>query len=62
MHRIEAEEETKPLGAPSKMNAEWNFLRHLFDAGPLAVDEWIGNNFDDLGQRSTVDIRAMFQG
>ncbi len=62
VHRIEAEEETKPLGAPSKMNAEWNFLRHLFDVGRLAADEWIGNNFDDLDKRSTVDIQAMFQG
>ena len=62
VHRIEAEEEIKPLGASSKMNAEWDFLMHLFDVGRFATDQWIGANFDDLGKRSTVDIRAMFQG
>ena len=62
VHRIEAEEDIKPLGASSKMNAEWDFLRHLFDVGRFAADAWIGENFDDLGKRSTVDIRAMFQG
>lgn len=62
VHRIEAEEEIKPLGASSKMNAEWDFLMHLFDVGRFAADSWIGANFDDLGKRSTVDIRAMFQG
>ncbi len=62
VHRIEAEEEIKPLGASSKLNAEWAFLKHLFDIGRRAADGWLEENFADLGKRSTVDIRAMFQG
>ncbi len=62
VHRIEAEDEIKPLGASSKLNAEWDFLQHLFGVGRAAAEDWLEENYDDLGQRPTVDIRAMFQG
>jgi len=62
VHRIEADDEIKPLGASSKLNAEWAFLEHLFDIGRRAADGWLEENFADLGTRSTVDIRAMYQG
>ena len=62
VHRIDAEEEIKPLGASSKMNAEWAFLQHLFEIGHGAAGRWLDRHFDDLGTTSTVDLRAMFQG
>jgi NTE family protein len=62
VHRISAEEHINPLGASSKMNAEWAFLQHLFDVGSRAADGWLETNFEHLGKRSTLDIRAMYQG
>ena len=62
VHRIEAEDELKPLGASSKLNAEWAFLTHLFDIGRRAADSWLEQHYDALGRRSTLDIRAMYQG
>ncbi len=62
VHRIEAEDELKPLGASSKLNAEWAFLQHLFGVGRAVAEDWLEKSYDDLGKRSTVDIRAMFQG
>lgn len=62
VHRIEAEAEINPLGASSKMNAEWPFLEHLFGVGYTAADAWLEENFKHLGNRSTLDIRAMYQG
>ena len=62
IHRIEAEDEIKPLGASSKLNAEWAFLEHLFEIGYRRADAWLDDHFADLGARSTVDIRAMYQG
>jgi len=62
VHRIAAEAEINPLGASSKMNAEWAFLEHLFDIGSRAADAWLAENFDHLGKRSTVDLRALYQG
>src|SRR3546814_8853692 len=62
VHRISAEEHINPLGASSKMNAEWAFLQHLFDIGWRATDDWLAANFEHLGKRSTIDTRAMYQG
>ena len=62
IHRISAEEEINPLGASSKMNAEWAFLEHLFEVGRRAADAWLAENFRHLGRRSTLDLRAMYQG
>ena len=62
VHRISAEEHINPLGASSKMNAEWAFLRHLFDIGRDAAGAWLEENFRHLGKRSTLDLRAMYQG
>ena len=62
LHMIEAEDEILPLGASSKMNTEWAFFRHLFELGQLAADQWLTRNFDDLGVRGTLDLRAVFQG
>jgi NTE family protein len=62
VHIVEAQDALRPLGASSKLNAEWAFLRHLFEIGREAADGWLARHFDDIGERSTVDIRAMFQG
>lgn len=62
VHIIESHENLQNLGASSKMNAEWTFLRHLFEVGRGAAEEWIDRCYDQLGVSSTVDIRAMFQG
>ena len=62
IHVIEARKQMRPLDASSKLNAEWAFLRHLFGIGRVAASRWLRRHYDDLGQRSTVDIRQMFQG
>lgn len=62
VHVIEAQDELKPLGASSKLNAEWKFLCHLRDVGRETCDAWLKENHDAIGERSTVDLRAMFQG
>ncbi len=62
LHIVESHDEIMPLGASSKINAEWAFLEHLFDIGRRSAADWLDENFEHLGQRSTVDARAMFQG
>ena len=62
VHIVEAPEVLAPLGASSKFNTEWTFLRHLFDIGRRAANSWLECHFCDLGERSSVDVRAMFQG
>ena len=62
VHVIQAQDRILPLGASSKVNAEWRFLRHLFEIGRQAAGDWIETTYDQLGQCSTVNTRAMFQG
>lgn len=60
IHRIDADEELTPLGASSKMNAEWPFLMHLFEVGREAAMNWLNDNFEHLGERSTLNTRELF--
>ena len=61
IHRIDADPHLKPLGASSKLNAEWDFLSHLFDIGRETAAAWLDRNYDALGVRSTLDTRKLFQ-
>lgn len=60
VHIIEATDEMGPLGSSSKLNSEWPFLVHLRDIGRRAASDWIEQSFESIGERSTVDLRAMF--
>ena len=60
VHIVHLAEEMADLDASSKVNAEWDFLKYLFEIGRQTAETWIAANFDDLGKRSTVDITHMF--
>jgi NTE family protein len=48
------------LGVASKLNADWEFVTHLRDAGRKRGDEWLAQHFAKVGSESTVDIHAKF--
>jgi len=62
IHIIEARKAMREMGASSKLNTEWDFLLHLKAIGRKAASRWIDAHFDDIGKRSSVDIREMFSG
>ncbi len=62
VHIIGAHEEMADMGASSKLNAEWAFLRHLFDIGRDKARDWLDECYDGLGDHSTIDTRALYQG
>ena len=62
VHIVESHDELMSLGASSKMNVEWEFLTKLRDLGRAAMTRWLDENFEFVGKRNTVDVRAMFQG
>lgn len=62
MHIISACDRMIDLDASSKLNAEWSFLQHLFEIGRETATEWLDENFDNLGKRSSTNIREMFEG
>ena len=62
VHMIAAADKLRPLGASSKVNAEWAFLEHLFEIGRETADAWLTKHWGALGERGTVDLRAKFEG
>jgi NTE family protein len=61
MHRIAAEAELARLGAGSKMNTAWTFLRRLHNIGRAAADDWLERNFTHVGRRSTLELAAFLR-
>ncbi|MEO0999730.1 MAG: patatin-like phospholipase family protein, partial [Pseudomonadota bacterium] len=62
LHIIQSRKQMRPLDASSKLNAEWVFLKHLFEIGRDAAARWLEESFDDIGEKSSIDIREMFLG
>jgi NTE family protein len=62
IHVIENQEALKPLGASSKLNAEWAFLEHLRDLGRETTQTWLDTHCDDLGVCDTTNLKTMVDG
>ncbi len=62
VHRIEDEATLSALGASSKLNTERAFIEMLFGHGRDAAERWLETCLPHVGERSTVDLRALFQG
>lgn len=57
-HRIAAEETFKRLSVRSKFDTSPAFLKRLRDLGCEHAEGWLGEHFDDLGRRTTLDMSA----
>jgi NTE family protein len=44
----------------SKYNTDWAFLSHLHGLGFAAAEQWLAENFEQLGVRSTLDPDPVF--
>ncbi|MGE0597211.1 MAG: patatin-like phospholipase family protein [Hyphomonadaceae bacterium] len=62
IHNVSEAQALAPLGMGTDLNTELSFFESLFAAGRAAGERWLDRHFDDLGARSTVDLRAMFEG
>lgn len=60
LHVIGDEAALRDLGVSSKFNVERAFLLHLKAAGRACADNWLATTFQDLGRRSSVDVRRHF--
>ncbi len=57
MHLIDGGEALTAMSASSKVNTEWAFLTHLRDIGRDAAGAWLDAHHDQVGTRSTFDLR-----
>jgi NTE family protein len=60
IHSLRADVVLKDLSTASKLNTDWAFLLNLRDRGRAAAAQWLADNYDDVGKRQTVDLRAEF--
>src|SRR5262249_58170960 len=58
VHRIALDGHAKQLTADSKLNTDFDFFAMLHQHGRRAARRFLDAHFDDIGTRSTVDLRA----
>jgi NTE family protein len=58
VHRIDLGFVGKKLTATSRLNIDFDFFEMLFRAGRRAARRFLDQHFDDIGVRSTIDLRA----
>ncbi|MEL6369097.1 MAG: patatin-like phospholipase family protein [Pseudomonadota bacterium] len=62
IHSIRSDEALQSLSVASKFSVDWHFLTNLRDRGRDIAESWLTKNFDNVGEKSSVDVRAMFDG
>jgi NTE family protein len=60
-HRIVLGENQKSYSADTKLSTDYDFFRMLHAGGRRAARRFLDEHFDDIGRRSTFDLRAEAQ-
>jgi NTE family protein len=60
MHRIVGGAELDAFTAASRLNADWSFFKELKDLGRASAKAWLKKNYDAIGERSTLDLKAAY--
>jgi NTE family protein len=60
IHSIRSDDTMAALGVSSKLNADWDFLCFLHEKGREEADRWLAQNYDKIGELSSVDLQAEF--
>lgn len=61
MHSIRADEVMREYTVTSKTNPDWDFLVLLRDQGRLLAKNWLDTHIDDIGKRSTINLREIYE-
>ena len=61
IHRIALDDAFKNLTAASKLNSDYDFFEALRNGGRRALRNFLDAHFDDIGVRSTLDLKAEAQ-
>jgi NTE family protein len=60
IHMITAEEVMSKVAAGSHVNTSLSFVTALRDAGWMSAQAWLSAHFDDVGERTSVDLATLF--
>ncbi|MBW3096993.1 patatin-like phospholipase family protein [Pseudohoeflea coraliihabitans] len=56
VHSVGADDVLSDLSVATKFDVSWNFLTDLRDRGRQAADDWLSENREAIGVRSTADL------
>lgn len=62
LHSISDDINLPRLGASSKLNAEKDFISYLLTLGKKSAKSWFEENYKNIGEKSSIDLRDMFLG
>ena len=62
VHSIRSDKAVAELSVASKFSVDRRFLEELKNRGREIADAWLQETYEDIGQRTSVDIRAMIDG
>ncbi|WP_425408649.1 patatin-like phospholipase family protein [Hyphococcus sp.] len=60
IHSVRSDKALADFDVASKYRTDWTFLTELKEQGRNIADAWLHENFDKLGECSSVDLREMF--
>lgn len=60
MHRIHGGQELDEFTAASRLSAKWEFFKELRDLGRAAARNWLSENYQNIGQKGTLDLRSAY--
>lgn len=60
IHTVDGQDVLKEFGVSSKLNADREFLTHLFEAGRREGERFLAEHLADVGVRSSTDIDTKF--
>jgi NTE family protein len=60
IHSIRADDTMKDYSMTSKYDTSWDFLTELRDMGHKGMKKWLKENFENLGERSSIDLYTEF--
>ena len=61
IHSIRSDKALADYDISSKFRTDWSFLCELKTRGRDVADAWLVENFDALGEKSSVNLREMFE-
>jgi NTE family protein len=60
LHSIRADKAMRDLSVASKFSIDWEFLSYLRDTGREVMKVWMKENFENIGNRASVDLDKEF--
>ena len=60
MHRLHGGHDLDAFAASSRLNAKWEFFKELKDLGRSAARNWLSENYEAIGHKSTLDLRGAY--